>query len=113
MCRRNAASGEQDKDHGKVTLPVIAKSVWTALAGGGWSALPHRGGVHGIETAVRGRGKPVSDRPQGLAGAGIHAAGGELAAGDAGAADFALGRAGFVFERVQRKQTLRCNEQCG
>ena len=75
--------------------------------------MPHGNGMHGLETAARGRDEDLQGGFQRVAGVGVHAAGSELAGRDAGGADLALGGAGIVFERVQRKGALRTDEQRG
>lgn len=66
-----------------------------------------------MEAAVRGRVKRLRRGFQHVGSRFAHAAGGELVAGDTGAADLALGCAGVVLERVQQKRALRGNEQRG
>ena len=92
---------------------MIIYSVRIASAGGGWPALPHRAGVRGFETAARGRDKALLRWFESVAGMTVNAAGGQLAGGDAGAADLARRCAEVVLEGVQRKRSLRRDEQHG
>ena len=92
---------------------MIINSVGTASAGGRWPALPHDGGVHGFETAARCRGNEVPNGFRRVADMDINVAGGQLAGGNAGGADFALGRTGFVLKCMQRKHALCSDEQGG
>ncbi len=69
--------------------------------------------MHGYEAATRSRDKDVPGRLERVADVAVNAAGGQLAGGYAGCADFALWCPGVVLERMQRKHTLRSDEQGG
>ena len=79
---------------------MIIYSARTASAGGGRSALPHGGGVHGFETVARGRDEKLPCRFEGVADVIVDAAGSQLAGGDAGAADLARRCPEVVLERM-------------
>ena len=69
--------------------------------------------MHEVETAAGGRDWKLPCRFEGVAGVIVDAACGQLAGGDAGAADLARWGAGIVLEGVNHERALRTDEQCG
>ena len=69
--------------------------------------------MHGVETAACGRDWKLPCRFEGVAGMAVDAACGQLAGGDAGAADLARRDTRVVLEGMQCERALRSDEQRG